>query len=131
MTQTSISNHFDAVHSTPVHRSSGPASLADVLERVLDKGIVVVGDIGVSVLDIELLTLRVRLFIASADTAREMGVDWWTSDPYYSSDARRAQDEIEALRDRVSELESGSDGNQPSNGKAATSSRQRQRGGAS
>jgi hypothetical protein len=70
--------------------------LADVLDRVLDKGVVVIGDIGVSILDIELLTLRVRLLIASANTAREMGVDWWTSDPYYSSDARRAQDEIEA-----------------------------------
>jgi hypothetical protein len=105
MTQTSISNHFDAVHSTPVHRSSGPASLADVLERVLDKGIVVVGDIGVSVLDIELLTLRVRLFIASADTAREMGVDWWTSDGFFSSNARELERQNRELQERVARLE--------------------------
>ena len=59
-------------------------SLADVLERVLDKGVVIVGDIGVSVVDVELLTLRLRLFIASAQTAREMGLDWWTRDPFFS-----------------------------------------------
>jgi hypothetical protein len=112
-------------------RSSGPESLADVLDRILDKGLVVIGDIGVSILDIELLTLRVRLLIASANTAREMGVDWWTSDPYYSSDARQAQNEIESLRQRVAELENGSDGNQAAKPRTTSSSRQRQRGGAS
>jgi hypothetical protein len=90
-----------------MRRSSGPESLADVLERVLDKGVVIVGDIGVSVLDIELLTLKVRLLIASADTAREMGIDWWTSDPFYSSDARRTEEENRELRARIAELESG------------------------
>lgn len=59
-------------------------SLADVLERVLDKGVVIVGDIAVSVLDTELLTLRLRLFVASAQTAREMGLDWWLRDPHFS-----------------------------------------------
>jgi hypothetical protein len=112
-------------------RSSGPESLADVIDRVLDKGVVVIGDIAVSILDIELLTLRVRLLIASANTAREMGIDWWTADPYYSSDARRRQDELEALRERVAELENGSNGSKKSDDEAATSSRQRQRGGAS
>jgi hypothetical protein len=86
-------------------RSSGPESLADVLERVLDKGVVVIGDIGVNVLDIELLTLKIRLLIASADTAREMGIDWWTSDPFYSSDARRAEEQNRELRERVADLE--------------------------
>jgi hypothetical protein len=105
--------------------------LADVLDRVLDKGVVVIGDIAVSILDIELLTLKVRLLIASANTAREMGIDWWTADPYYSSDARRKQDELEALRDRVAELENGSNGRNKSDDEAATSSRRRQRGGAS
>src|SRR5205085_8563461 len=75
-----------------VRRGSGPDTLADVLERVLDKGVVVVGDIGVSLLDIELLTLKVRLLIASADTAREMGIDWWMSDPFFSSQARQLQE---------------------------------------
>jgi hypothetical protein len=87
--------------------STEPSSLADVLERVLDKGVVIVGDVGVNVLDIELLTLRIRLLIASVDTAREMGIDWWTSDPFVSSDARRAHDELAELRRRVAELESG------------------------
>jgi hypothetical protein len=113
-------------------RSGGPESLADVIDRVLDKGVVVIGDVAISILDIELLTLRVRLLIASANTAREMGIDWWTADPYYSSDARRRQDELEALRERVAQLENGNNGNTKSgDGAAAPSSRQRQRGGAS
>ncbi len=61
-----------------------PDSLADVLERVLDKGIVIAGDIVVSILDIELLTLKLRLFVSSAETAREMGLDWWSHDPFFS-----------------------------------------------
>jgi hypothetical protein len=86
-------------------RTPSPDSLADVIERVLDKGVVVVGDIGVRLLDIELLTLKVRLLIASADTAREMGIDWWTGDPFYSSDARRAEEDRRALEQRIDELE--------------------------
>ncbi|WP_404800040.1 gas vesicle protein [Amycolatopsis eburnea] len=66
-------------------------SLADVLERVLDKGVVIAGDIGVSVVDVELLTLRIRLFIASAQTAKEMGMDWWTGDPFFAPNAARAE----------------------------------------
>jgi hypothetical protein len=85
--------------------SGGGSTLADVLERVLDKGVVIVGDVGVNVLDIELLTLKVRLLIASADTARSMGIDWWTSDPFLSGDARKHADEVEELRRRVAELE--------------------------
>jgi len=79
----------------PVHTRRQPDSLADVLERVLDKGIVIAGDVVVNVLDIELLTLKLRLFISSADTAREMGMDWWTSDPFFNSQAY-----VEALEDR-------------------------------
>lgn len=62
----------------------GPGTLADVLERVLDKGVVIVGDITVSVLDVELLSLKLRLFVSSAQTAREMGMDWWTRDPFFA-----------------------------------------------
>src|SRR5690242_20275584 len=65
-------------------RSGQPAQLADVLERVLDKGIVVAGDIQINLLDIELLTIRLRLLIASADKAREMGIEWWEGDPFLS-----------------------------------------------
>jgi hypothetical protein len=68
-----------------------PDSLADVLERVLDKGVVIAGDIVVNVLDIELLTLKIRLFVASADTAREMGMDWWTQDPFFSPGASQVE----------------------------------------
>jgi hypothetical protein len=81
-------------------------SLADVLERVLDKGIVIAGDVVVNVLDIELLTLKLRLFISSAETAREMGLDWWTRDPFFSGrEVDRSGDETAALRERVAELE--------------------------
>src|SRR5436853_7918823 len=55
-------------------------SLADVLERVLDKGIVIAGDIQINLLDIELLTIKLRLLIASVDRAREMGINWWEGD---------------------------------------------------
>ncbi|WP_433062754.1 gas vesicle protein GvpJ [Dactylosporangium sp. CS-033363] len=65
-----------------------PANLGDILERVLDKGIVIVGDIRVSLLDIELLTLKLRLVVASVDTARQMGIDWWEHDPWLTSKAR-------------------------------------------
>lgn len=102
-----------ARRSSPVGTGSlgrQPDSLADVLERVLDKGIVIAGDIVVSVLDIELLTLKLRLFVSSAETAREMGLDWWSHDPFFSG--RREQlpsgDDglgVEALRERVAALE--------------------------
>jgi len=66
------------------YRFGQPAQLADVLERVLDKGIVIAGDIQINLLDIELLTVKIRLLIASADKAREMGIDWWQGDPFLS-----------------------------------------------
>jgi Gas vesicle protein len=70
------------------YRSGQPAQLTDVLERVLDKGIVVAGDIQINLLDIELLTVKIRLLIASADKAREMGIDWWEGDPFLSRGGR-------------------------------------------
>ncbi|MGH8868337.1 MAG: gas vesicle protein [Actinomycetes bacterium] len=91
-----------------------PDSLADVLERVLDRGVVVAGDIVVNVLDIELLTLKVRLLIASADTAREMGIDWWTHDPFLNSEARGLEQENAELRQRLEALERAiGDGERP------------------
>jgi hypothetical protein len=66
-----------------------PANLGDILERVLDRGLVIVGDIRISLLDIELLTVKLRLLIASVDTARELGIDWWEHDPWLSSAAAR------------------------------------------
>jgi len=99
----------------PVIRPSGE-SLADILERVLDKGVVIAGDIVVNVLDIELLTLKVRLLIASADTAKEMGIDWWESDPFLSRNAADLQRENDDLRARVDRLERMLPANANSNG---------------
>ena len=82
-----------------------PDSLADVLERVLDKGVVIAGDVVVNILDIELLTLKLRLFISSAETAREMGMDWWSRDPFFSGRRAVDDDETAALRERVAQLE--------------------------
>ena len=65
-------------------RPDSTTNLADILERVLDKGIVIAGDIQINLLDIELLTVKIRLLIASADKAREMGIDWWQNDPFLS-----------------------------------------------
>src|SRR3954468_23723345 len=99
--------------STPARPEYGPApsSLADVLERVLDKGIVIAGDIQVNLLDIELLTVKIRLLVVSVDKAAEMGIDWWRTDPMLSSHAAESElaDENEQLRARVRELEGASD----------------------
>lgn len=65
------------------------SNLADILERVLDKGVVIAGDIRIKLVDIELLTINIRLLIASVDKAREMGIDWWTHNPFLSQDGLR------------------------------------------
>jgi hypothetical protein len=70
-----------------VATSMGGTNLADLLERILDKGIVIVGDIKVKLVDIELLTIQIRLMVASVDKAREMGMDWWIKNPEYCSSA--------------------------------------------
>jgi hypothetical protein len=90
----------------PYGASSG-ANLADILERVLDKGVVIAGDIRINLLDIELLTIKLRLVVASVDRAKEMGIDWWEDDPALSSRARHNQlaRENAELRDRLAELE--------------------------
>ena len=92
---------------------SSSTSLADLLERVLDKGIVIAGDVEVRLLDIELLTLKLRLLIASADTARTMGIDWWEHDPSLSSRARdnELEKENQELRARLERLERAIEGN--------------------
>ncbi|MBH5338183.1 gas vesicle protein [Streptomyces pactum] len=86
---------------------AGGSNLADILERVLDKGVVIAGDIRINLLDIELLTIKLRLVVASVERAKEMGIDWWEDDPSLSSRAgRRALDAENArLRARLAELE--------------------------
>lgn len=83
--------------------SDAAGTLADVLERVLDKGVVIVGDIRVNLLDIELLTIRLRLLVAGVDTARRIGIDWWEHDPWLSGAADA--DERHALDERLSRIE--------------------------
>jgi Na+-translocating ferredoxin:NAD+ oxidoreductase RnfC subunit len=80
-------------------------SLADILERVLDKGIVIAGDIQINLLDIELLTIKLRLLVASVDKAKEMGINWWESDPMLNADSRRLEIENDKLRGRIEKLE--------------------------
>ena len=87
-----------------------PSSLADVLERVLDKGIVIAGDIKVNLLDIELLTIKIRLLVVSVDKAAEMGIDWWRNDPMLSSGEQDLESENRELKRRLAELEGGSTG---------------------
>jgi hypothetical protein len=83
----------------------GPANLADILERVLDKGIVIAGDIQINLLDIELLTIKIRLLVASVDRAREMGINWWETDPRLTDKAQTLEDENKDLRERLERLE--------------------------
>ena len=84
---------------------SDGANLADILERVLDKGIVIAGDIQVNLLDIELLTIKIRLVVASVDRAKEMGIDWWERDPTLSAGRSELEEENDELRERIAALE--------------------------
>ena len=93
---------------TSVYRGVGdqqPSNLGDILERVLDKGLVIAGDIRVNLLDIELLTIKLRLIIASLETAKQVGIDWWEHDPWLTGDDNRLVDENKRLRDRIAQLE--------------------------
>ena len=92
------------------------SNLVDVLERILDKGIVIAGDIRIKLVDIEFLTINIRLLVASVDKAKEMGIDWWEGNPFLSSLANRRAEEgkieekdiaIEALNRRIERLENG------------------------
>ena len=82
-------------------------NLADILERVLDKGIVIAGDIQIRIADVELLTIKIRLLVASVDKALEMGINWWQNDSYLSSKAKETELEQEnkMLKERLDRLE--------------------------
>ena len=83
------------------------STLSDVLERVLDKGIVIAGDIKVKLVDIELLSIQIRLVICSVDKAKEMGMDWWVNNPVFASQPQRGSLEatVERLEQRLAQLE--------------------------
>ncbi len=81
--------------------------LADILERVLDKGIVIAGDINIRIADVDLLTIKIRLLVCSVDKAMEMGINWWQEDTYLSTKAREKElDEKQSdLSERLNQLE--------------------------
>ena len=85
--------------SAPQH-SIESSTLADLLERILDKGVAIAGDIKIKLVDVELLTIQIRLVICSVDKAMEMGMDWWTNNAYFSpgADTREREPETEPLR---------------------------------
>jgi hypothetical protein len=89
---------------TMQHSVAG-SGLADVLERILDKGIVVAGDVAVSLVGVELLTVRIRLVVCSVDRALELGIRWWETDPMLSADAARLRAENASLSERLARLE--------------------------
>jgi hypothetical protein len=84
------------------HRVSG---LVDVLDRVLDKGLAVAGDIRISLAEVELLTIRIRLIVCSIDKAQEIGLDWWKYDDHFAPGKRAAQLATDELRKQVIALE--------------------------
>jgi hypothetical protein len=82
-----------------------PPGLVDVLDRILDKGLVIAGDIKVSLANVELLTLQIRLLVCSIDKAEQIGLNWWRYDTNLTTRAERAEAENIELRERLSELE--------------------------
>ncbi|WP_407312172.1 gas vesicle protein [Desulfosporosinus sp. SB140] len=95
-----------------IQHSNNSTGLGDLLERILDKGIVIAGDIKISLADVELLNIKIRLLVASVDKAKEMGIDWWVHDPYLSSRARVPEQQaitgnaepVHILMDEVAEV---------------------------
>jgi hypothetical protein len=100
-----------STHNRLPGRPTADTNLADILERVLDKGIVIAGDIQINLLDIELLTIKLRLLIASVDRAREMGINWWESDTSLhklepgNSNGHQLEQENRELKERLDRLE--------------------------
>jgi len=84
-----------------------PQGLVDILDKILDKGLVVAGDVKVSLANVELLTIQLRLVICSIDKAEAIGINWWRADRFYSSETRAipAAEEVDALKARIDELE--------------------------
>lgn len=83
-----------------------PTNLADLLDRILDKGVVIVGDIKIDLVDVELLTIKIRLLIASVDKAKAIGINWWEGDSFLkATDLKEIAAENEALKKKVASLE--------------------------
>jgi Tfp pilus assembly protein PilO len=90
-----------------ITHTTSSATLADILERVIDKGVVIAGDIKVNLADVELLNIKIRLLICSVDKAVELGINWWQTDAYLSSNAevQTLRKENEELKEKLTELE--------------------------
>ena len=89
-----------------IEHSTRGTTLADLLERILDKGVVIAGDIKIKLVDIELLTIQIRLLICSVDKAKEIGMDWWTNNPAFSQ-RQQAQvaDSLLKIEERLAKIE--------------------------
>ena len=104
-----MQNRMAPDYSTPIRTQS--TGLVDVLDRVLDKGLVIAGDIKISLAEVELLTIRIRLLVCSLDKAQEIGLDWWRYDRELSPGQNAEQDtaslrrQITALEERISALD--------------------------
>jgi len=99
-----------------VEHAMQSSTIVDVLEKILDKGVVIAGDITVGIADIELLTIKIRLIVASVDKAKEIGMDWWETDPYLTSKAsdhhtKALEEENKKLQERLDSLEKRLDPN--------------------
>jgi hypothetical protein len=81
------------------------ATLADILERILDNGVVIAGDVTICLVGVELLSIRLRLLIASVEKAVAIGINWWESDPALSSQARNMAEQNRVLQERLDRLE--------------------------
>lgn len=91
-----------------IQHSVSNTNLADLLERILDKGVVIAGDIRINLVDVELLTIQIRLVICSVDKAREMGIDWWVNNPCFAPRDRSGDlstETISKLEKRLEKLE--------------------------
>lgn len=88
-----------------IQHSSQSSNILEILEKILDKGVVIAGDIKISLADVDLLTIKIRLLVTSVDKAKEIGLDWWNSDPYYSSKASYLEKENAKLNERINRLE--------------------------
>lgn len=98
----------------PIQHSNQSTNLLEILEKVLDKGVVIAGDIKIAIADVDLLTIKIRLLVASVDKAKEIGMDWWETDSYYSSKAKLAEKDHTRLLERIDRLEQLVSEKQPS-----------------
>ena len=90
-----------------VQHSIGSSNLADLLERILDKGIVIAGDIKIKLVEVELLTIQIRLVVCSVEKAKELGLDWWNSKPaeIQAQEGRLLSAPLERIEERLARLE--------------------------